>query len=57
MTDDLRAARARRAAEARKKLVERAKAKAGREGVTRLRERVYEATHKALAAELAVRNG
>ena len=51
MTDDIRAARARRAAEERAKLVERAKAKAGRQGVTRLRERLYQATHEALRAE------
>ena len=51
MTDDLRAARARRAAEARAKLVERAKAKKGQPGVTRLRERLHEATHAALRAE------
>lgn len=51
MTDDLRAARARRAAEARQQLVERAKAKEGQPGVTRLRERLYEATHDALRAE------
>lgn len=52
MTDDLRTARARRAAEARVKLVERAKAKEGQPGVTRLRERLYAATHEALQAEL-----
>lgn len=55
MTDDLRAARARRAAEARAKLVERAKAKEGQPGVTRLRERLYEATHEALRSELEAR--
>jgi hypothetical protein len=57
MTDDLRAARARRAAEARAKLVERAKAKEGQPGVTRLRERLYEATHAALRAEMECRDG
>lgn len=52
MTDDIRAARARRATEARKQLIERAKAKQGQQGVTRARERVYAATHEALRAEL-----
>ena len=55
MTDDLRAARARRATEARAKLIERAKAKVGQPGVTRLRERLYEATHEALLAEYEAR--
>lgn len=55
MTDDLRAARARRAAEAREKAIQRAKAKTGREGVTRARVEAYMATHKALAAELEAR--
>lgn len=55
MTDDIRAARARRATEARKKLIERAKAKQGQQGVTRARERVYAATHDALRAELECR--
>ena len=57
MTDDLRAARARRAAEARAKLVDRAKTKEGQPGVTRLRERLYQATHEALRAENEARNG
>jgi hypothetical protein len=57
MTDDLRAARAKLAAEARDKAIQRAKAKAGREGVTRARVRAYEATHEALRAELECRDG
>lgn len=52
MTDDLRAARARRAAEAREKAIQRAKAKAGKDGVTRARVEAYMATHKALQCEL-----
>lgn len=52
MTDDLRTARARQAAEAREKAIRKAEAKQGREGVTRARERLYEATHAALRAEL-----
>lgn len=57
MTDDLRASRARQAAEVREKAIQRAKAKTGREGVTRARVQAYEATHRALRAELeAARN-
>ena len=55
MTDDLRAARARRAAEAREKAIQRAKAKTGKDGVTRARVQAYEATHRALRAELEAR--
>lgn len=55
MTDDLRAARARRAAEAREQAIRRAEAKEGREGVTRARVRAYEATHAALRAEMEAR--
>jgi len=55
MTDDLRAARARRAAEAREKAIQRAKAKAGKDGVTRARVEAYMATHKALQCELEAR--
>ena len=55
MTDDLRAARARRAAEAREKAIRRAKAKAGKEGVTRARVEAYRATHEALRAEMEAR--
>lgn len=55
MTDDLRTARARRAAEEREKAIQRAKAKAGKDGVTRARVKAYMATHKALAAELEAR--
>ena len=56
MTDDLRASRARQAAEVREKAIQRAKAKTGREGVTRARVQAYEATHRALRAELEARN-
>lgn len=57
MTDDIRAARARRATEARKQLINRSKAKQGRQGVTRARERVYAATHEALRAGLEASRG
>lgn len=56
MTDDIRAAIARRAAEAHERLVERAGAKRGKEGVVALRERGKLALHERMRAELEARN-
>lgn len=55
MTDDLRTARAKRAAEAHERLCKRAKGKAGQDGVTRLRVRVSEALHARMRAEQEAR--
>lgn len=52
MTDDIRAAIARRAAEAHERLIQRAEAKRGKEGVVALRERGKLALHERMRAEL-----
>lgn len=56
MTDDLRAHRAKRAAEAHERLIQRAEAKRGKEGVVALRERSKLALHERMRAALEARN-
>ena len=56
MTDDIRAAVARRAAEAHERLIQRAEAKRGKEGVVALSERGKLALHERMRAELEARN-
>lgn len=56
MTDDIRDAIAKRAAQAHERLIERAEAKRGKEGVVALRERGKLALHERMRAELEARN-